>query len=366
MSNTPKYQTGARILEDGRKYVNYNKGESSINFLGDGDRGTVKANVASPVYKGFSSTVNASKEFANRDVNDARDKNKSYDVGAGLRYNSSGGIDFGANVSGDTDKNTDAYNIGTNIGITKRNISANAIAKAQFDKDKKDYEMRSAVRYNPQIKRGQLDLNASLNNIFNNNGDKEYGLNTGVNFRSNNGFTARGGYNRQSSPYINSSNASIGGSYTYSNPKFRASLSADKVFSSNKVGDGDAINSKSSTGSGSFNANLSKGLNIKASAGFNSNNNAKNINSFLGAGVGYNRVSNRTGRPSWGTNIEGNIESSYAKRPDGTYAKTALPRLSGSVYKNVGKNTNISLGKSFNKLDKENNRAITLGITSRF
>ena len=68
MSNTPKYQTGARILEDGRKYVNYNKGESSINFLGDGDRGTVKANVASPVYKGFSSTVNASKEFANRDA----------------------------------------------------------------------------------------------------------------------------------------------------------------------------------------------------------------------------------------------------------------------------------------------------------
>jgi len=371
MGKAPKYQTGGKTqateLGDGRKYVNYKKGDSSIDFVGTGDSGTVKATVASPTYKGFTTNVNAAKDFTNRNIKAEEDPNNSYDVGAGLRYNSSGGIDFGADVSGDTDKTNDVYDVGANIGITKRNISANTIAKARFDRDKKDYEIRSAASYNPQVKGGQLGLTASLENMFNTDGVKRNSVNAGANYISNNGISARGGYNRSSSPDITSSNASIGGSYTYNKPKFGASASVDKIFSANApAGSSKPLNSKSTVVSGSFNANLYKGLNIRGNAGFNANNNGKNINSSLGAAVGYNHVKRDGTRPTWGANISGGINSSYVKRSDGTYAKTASPNLSGSVYRNVGKNTNITLGKSFNKVDKENNRGITLGVTSRF
>mgnify|MGYP003668833849 FL=1 len=38
MSKTPKYQAGAGVLGDGSKYVNYKKGDSSIDFSGTGDK----------------------------------------------------------------------------------------------------------------------------------------------------------------------------------------------------------------------------------------------------------------------------------------------------------------------------------------
>ena len=373
MSKIPKYQAGARVLGDGSKYVNYKKGDSSINFSGTGDSGTVNANVVSPEYKGFRTNVNATKDFTNRGTEYTEDPKKSYDVGAGLKYNSSGGIDFGADVSGDTDKSTNMYDVGANIGITKRNISANTIASAQFDKDKKDYDIRSAANYRSKIKKGQLGLETSLHNMFNSDGIKTYNLTTGANYISNKGLKARGGYNVYSSPDVVSTNASIGGSYDYKRPNFGASVSADKIFSSNAAGASKPINSKSTTASGKFNASLYKGLNIRANAGFNSTANGENIDSSLGAGISYNQLKKGDNqlkkggtRPSWGANISGGIDSSYVKRQDGTYAKSSLPALSGSVYKNVGKNTNITLGKSFNKEDKENNRGVTLGITSRF
>ena len=209
--------------------------------------------------------------------------------------------------------------------------------------------------------------------MFNSDGIKTYNLTTGANYISNKGIKARGGYNVYSSPDVVSTNASIGGSYDYKRPNFGASVSADKIFSSNAAGASKPINSKSTTASGKFNASLYKGLNIRANAGFNSTANGENIDSSLGAGISYNQLKKGDNqlkkggtRPSWGANISGGIDSSYVKRQDGTYAKSSLPALSGSVYKNVGKNTNITLGKSFNKEDKENNRGVTLGITSRF